>query len=143
MTKGKKKTEPSGVTTPEQVDQFERIAKQLVALHAEFAAHAKSKADNPINKFKVKMLNEKIVAANQILAGVFKPFDGFAQFDEDELPTNSDVSLVLTTYLASLERWRSAHVEYDDDMHDDWFWRTRDRLTIKAEAATRYTPEEK
>lgn len=135
--------EDSGfITTRQQVDEFERIVKQLDALHQEFVAQAKSKPDNPINKFKLKMLNEKIAIANRILGAGFKPFDAFTEFDETDLPTNSDVSLVLTTYLATLERWRSAHVQYDNIEHE-WHWRTAEQPPIEASRPTRYEPREK
>jgi len=140
MAKATSPGEPQFVTTRTQVDEFERIVKQLEALHGEFIALAKSKPDNPINKFKLRMLNEKIVSANVILSGVFKPFEQFSAFDEADLPTNSDVSLVLTTYLASLERWRSAHVGYDDNK-SRWLWKIQGTGDIPASPSTRHRPE--
>src|SRR6266566_7196245 len=104
---------PDPAVTPAQVEQFETMARQLTALHQEFAVQAKAKPDNAINKFKLKMLNEKLVSANALLAGPFKPFAEFDKFADVDMPTNSDVAMVLTTYLASLERWRSAHVVSD------------------------------
>lgn len=138
MSKEQKKDD-LGYTTPQQVEEFERIVNQLDALHKEFVAQAKSKPDTPVNKFKLRMLNEKIAAANLILAEGLKPFEGFTAFDDDEFPTNSDVSLVLTTYLTSLERWRSAHVTYVSGQ--GWFWKTEGVGSIKAAPATQYKPE--
>jgi hypothetical protein len=126
--------------TDGQVEEFERIAAQLTALHQEFSVQAKSKPDNPINKFKLKMLNEKLASANALLAGPFKPFADFAEFEEADLPTNSDVALVLTTYLASLERWRSAHVLKDGYDH---YWRTAGPPRLTAVGPTRFRPNEK
>ena len=134
-------TDKAPTTTPAQVEDFERIAAQLTALHKEFAVHAKAKPDNPLNKFKVKVLNEKITAANSLLEGLYKPLAEFAQFDEVELPTNSDVALVLITYLASLERWRSARVVQDGI--GSWYWRTGPGPQIRARAPTRFDPTEK
>jgi len=142
MAKRKTKKNQEFVTTTEQVEQFESIVGQLSALHAEFVAQAKSKPDSPINKFKLKVLNEKLATANGILEGVFQPFDGFTAFDEAEFPTNSDVSLVLTTYLASLERWRSGHVEHDAQRLR-WYWKTTDDGRLLASKPTRYDPDER
>jgi len=118
-------------TTRQHVEDFGRIGMQFTVLYQEFAVQAKSKPDNPINKFKLKMLNDKLGVANGVLTGPFKPFDGFDLFDEADFPTNSDVALVLSTYLESLERWRSAHVYYD--VGGRWYWRTNDRPKIEAE----------
>ncbi len=138
------KPKPSAPSLPTvthtQVEEFERIAGQLTAHHQEFAVQAKAKPDNPINKFKLKMLNEKLTAANALLAGPFKPFADFAEFAEADLPTNSDVALVLSTYLASLERWRSAHV-FNDGY--SYYWRTAAPPRLTAVGPTRFKPNEK
>jgi hypothetical protein len=136
-----KESAPSFPTvTDAQVEEFERIAGQLTALHQEFAVQAKTKPDNPINKFKLKMINEKLASANALLAGPFKPFEDFEQFDEADLPTNSDVALVLTTYLASLERWRSAHV-FNNGY--SYYWRTSGPPRLSAVPPSRFKPSDK
>ncbi|HEY2851218.1 MAG TPA: hypothetical protein VGJ18_00130 [Gemmatimonadaceae bacterium] len=127
-------------TTHAEVESFEQIASHMNALHQEFAVQAKSKPDNVINKFKVKMLNEKLALANSLLAGSFKPFADFTAFNDVDLPSNSDVALVLNTYLASLERWRSARVFFRDWK---WYWRTTAGPLLGAESPTMYTPKEK
>ncbi|HEX9248051.1 MAG TPA: hypothetical protein VF856_01055 [Gemmatimonadaceae bacterium] len=139
-TIGKRGKEPEPTITGQQVEEFERIAGQLSALHQEFGVQAKSKPDNPINKFKLKMLNEKLGAANGLLTGPYKPFADCVLFDDADLPTNSDVALVLSTYLASLERWRSAHVYRESG---NWYWRTGEGSRIEAARATIFTPVER
>jgi hypothetical protein len=126
--------------TREQVEKFEQIAAHLTALHQEFAVQAKSKPDNPINPFKLRIVNEKLGGANAILAGEFKPFEDFELFDANELPSNSDIALVLSTYLASLERWRSAHVKVESG---SYVWRTEDETRIAASKPTRFFPGDK
>jgi hypothetical protein len=135
-TRGKgtkeERTPKEPTTTRQQVQDFERIGMQFTVLYQEFAVQAKSKPDNPINKFKLKMLNDKLGVANSVLTGPFKPFAGFDLFDDADFPTNSDVALVLRTYLESLERWRSAHV-YNDAV-GNWYWRTDDKPKIEADS---------
>jgi hypothetical protein len=56
------------------VDFFEKVVGQLHQLHNEISVLSKSKPDNPINKFKLGFINEKLTEANKILTGEFKPF---------------------------------------------------------------------
>jgi hypothetical protein len=52
-----------------------------------------------------------------------KPVDYFSKFEETDLPSNSDVLIVLSQYLNCLEKIRSDNVvqsDYDDNV---WYWR--------------------
>jgi hypothetical protein len=64
------------------------------------------------NKFKLKLVNKVIASGNTLLGGRYKPFDDFSQFDDAELPTNSDVTMILAQYIEQTERFRSDHVIY-------------------------------
>ena len=92
------------------VNFFEKVKAQLQQLHNEVSALSKSKPDNPINKFKLTFINEKLSEANTILTGEFKPFKDFTVFDETALPSNSDVVMILAQYLDCLEAWRCANI---------------------------------
>jgi len=129
------RSHPSNGLTRDVVFLFEKIVGQIKSLHDDFAIQAKAKPDNPLNLLKLAFVNEKLGEANQILAGDFRPFKTFEQFDSDSLPTNSDVQLVLSQYLACLERWRSAHVTWDQ-MEHEWRWRVQGE-TLRASPATR------
>jgi len=107
------------------VARFEKVVGQTAALRDEFAVLSKSKPDNPLNKFKVQLVNERLAEANEVLTGTFKPIASFTVFEGEQLPTNSDVVVVLTQYLACLERWRSTHVDYNEIRYR-WYWRTTD-----------------
>jgi hypothetical protein len=116
----------------DDVDQFERVRSQITQLHKEMTVLAKSKPDNPINKFKLALINEKLQQANRFLVGSFKPIDGFELFEESDLPSNSDVVLVTAQYLSALEGWRSAQVAYDP-IQFQWYWKIEERRRIGAE----------
>ena len=49
------------------VDFFEKVRAQLQQLHNEVSALSKSKPDNPINKFKLGFINEKLGEASSRL----------------------------------------------------------------------------
>ncbi len=121
----------------EDVDFFEKVQAQLGQLHKEMSALAKSKADNPVNKFKLKLMNQKLAEANTILVGGFAPFEDFETFPEEDLPSNSDVVMVLSQYLECLEGWRSANVVYNPSDYE-WYWKTDDRSSIKSRQPSRF-----
>lgn len=97
----------------QDVENLEKVTGQLEGLHREISLLAKKSANDGLNPFKLKMLNAALIAANGILAVAYKPIDSFDQFDLDDVPSNSDATLVLTAYLEELERYRAdnaAHV---------------------------------
>jgi hypothetical protein len=116
------------------VDFFEKVKAQLNQLHNEVSALSKSKPDNPINKFKLTFINEKLEEANTILVGEFKPFKDFKLFNVDELPSNSDIVMILSQYLDCLEAWRCANIEYKDYK---WYWKVAG-ASIETVEPTRY-----
>jgi hypothetical protein len=121
----------------DDVDLFERVQSQIGQLYKEMSIQAKNKPDNPINKFKLSIINEKLQAANTFLVGTFKPLAGFESFDEAALPTNSDVVIVLAQYLDGLEGWRSAHLEYDAGDFK-WYWKTEGSRKVPASSPTMF-----
>ena len=56
-------------------------------------------------------MNLSLAAANDLLGNSYKPLDSFVQFDNDDVPTNSDITFVLTSYLEEIERMRSDNIE--------------------------------
>ena len=119
------------------VDVFERVKGQLRQFQIELSGLSKSKPDNLINKFKLTFINEKLGEANRILTGDFKPFNDFNVFDSEQLPTNSDVVLILSQYLDCLEALRCANIAYSS-MDGRWYWRLEDRVPIETQPSTRY-----
>ena len=105
--------------TPADVRCFEKHEAQLQGLYAEIDQLAKKRPNDAVNKFKLRLFNQVLDLGNEILTDQYKPFSDFSQFDEDELPSNSDVALMLSQYLISLDNLRSDNVENDDDQ---WQW---------------------
>jgi hypothetical protein len=96
--------------TKEDVESFERLVVQLRGLHDELSLLAQKKPNDALNLFKLNLVNQILKIANEILKAEYKPFETFDQFDANDLPTNSDVTLMLTQYIEQLERFRSANV---------------------------------
>ena len=117
-----------------EVELFDKVTPQLEGFCHELRELTKKKPDGGINKFKLQIINEKLDEANLLLTRNFKPFKDFSRFDQDNLPTNSDVVLILSQYLECLETWRSAHVIKVDY---SWYWNTPGDLRIRTDGPKR------
>lgn len=98
--------------TSEDIEKLEKLIGQLQGLHSEISQLAKKSPNDGLNVFKLKLVNKVLENGNAILTGRYMPFDDFHQFDEDQLPTNSDVTMILAQYMEQAERFRSDHVAY-------------------------------
>src|SRR5690606_37921877 len=96
------------------VEPLERLIVQLKGLHDEISQLAKKSPNDGLNKFKLKLVKSVIASANTILPAGYTPFGDFSQFLEEDVPSNSDVTLVITQYIEQVERFRSDNVTYHD-----------------------------
>lgn len=96
--------------TLDDVERLEKIIGQLQAAHSEIAILAKKSPSDTLNSFKLKMINNVIQCSNDVLGERYKPFDDFHQFEDDALPSNSDITMVLAQYMGEAERYRSDNV---------------------------------
>lgn len=103
-----------------EVDLFIQVYAQFEALYAEIGLLSKKNPNDGINTFKLKYINKILEQANNILKEERKPFSDFAFFEEDNLPTNSDVTMILAQYLGCMEELRSANTE--EQLENEWFW---------------------
>lgn len=127
--------------TNKDVEDLEKLIGQLHGLHSEISLLAKKAPNNGLNAFKLKIVNQVLKNGNAILTGRYKPLDDFVQFDEIELPTNSDVTMVLAQYMEQAERFRSDHVTYYDY---EWYYVVDGEASdIRAKAPTKVGPESK
>lgn len=94
----------------QDVENLEKVTGQIEGLHRELSMLAKKSTNDGLNAFKLKLLNAALASANVILSDAYRPIDGFDQFDVDDVPTNSDATVVLTAYLEELERYRSDNI---------------------------------
>lgn len=75
-----------------------KVLEQMRTLLHEFRILSGKKPNDPINVFKLKYVNKTLEAANDVLDDD-KPYDDFEKFSEEDLPTNSDVLMILSLYL--------------------------------------------
>jgi len=80
---------------------MKKAKRQIKQLTSDFRRLSDKKPNDQLNSFKLELVNSAIEEINNLLQGEL-PITGFEQFDEDVLPTNSDVLLVLSLYEAEL-----------------------------------------
>jgi hypothetical protein len=105
----------------EEVELFIKIQSQFVEMSNEISSLSKKSPNDALNKFKLKFVNNLLGEANKILGEKYKPFDDFANFDENNIPTNSDVVMILSQYLSCLENLRADNIT-KEEYGPDWFW---------------------
>jgi hypothetical protein len=106
------------------VDKYQRVQSQQEALHREFEGLAKKAPNGTLNPFKLKIVNQAIDDANGVLGQDFLPIRGFSQFTDEELPSNSDVSMVLAQYLEAMEVLRCRNIVRGSSGY--WYWQVED-----------------
>jgi SMC interacting uncharacterized protein involved in chromosome segregation len=100
--------------TEADVEKLEKLIRQLYGLHSEISLLAKKSPNDAVNAFKLKLINKVLQAGNEVLGDKFKPFVDFSLFELDDLPSNSDVTVVLTQYIQETEGYRSANITYEN-----------------------------
>ncbi|CAI0952173.1 hypothetical protein [Serratia quinivorans] len=112
------------------VDTFEKLSGQLLSIYEEISLLSKKNPNDAVNKFKLKFVNVLLSQSNDYLGQVYKPFDDFISFDEDEIPQNSDVVFILSQYLQCFEKLRSDNVVIRNGI---WYWRVKGDETDKTD----------
>jgi len=107
--------------TQVQVAEFEMLWPILKSLLAETKELSKKKADNPLNKLKVGMINKVLERVKKILAA--DPTIKFLELLDDEtLPSNSDAVFIIAQYDAAMKQYKNKHYGYDSiEGEHRWF----------------------
>ena len=102
------------------------MAAQLDALHQEAAASSKKHPDKPVSKFKVDLANLVLKTAREVL-GTSSPTLDFEKFNTDDLPTNSDLSFVVSQFVECAEKLKAQNIKR---MYNGvWYWEVSGILT--------------
>lgn len=80
---------------------YNKVKGQMNTLLQEMKELSKKNPDTTVNLFKLNYINEIIIEANKILIGKYKPSISFEKFDEEKLPSNSDIVMILAQYMNS------------------------------------------
>lgn len=110
-------------TTQEAVSQYELLSPLLTGIYKEIQELSKKKPDTPLNTFKVKSINRVLEPIKEILKD-----EETAQFldilDIDDIPTNSDVVLVLNQYQKAMDIFHDKYYGYNSRTCE-YEWKTK------------------
>jgi len=96
-----------------EVERLEKLIGQLQGLHTEIAVLAKKAPADGVNAFKLKLINAVIKFGNEVLGPEYRPFNDFDEFSLEDVPSTSDVTMVLGQYMEEAERYRSDNVMWN------------------------------
>lgn len=82
----------------EEIDVFEKTIGQLSEMINDFSQLSKKKPDGSVNIFKIGLVNSILKTLNSIIDEPERPFKSFTQFPEENLPSYSDILVVLNQY---------------------------------------------
>jgi hypothetical protein len=100
--------------TRQKADELEKLMGQLEGIHSEISVLAKKSTSDGVNDFKLKIVNAVVQKCNEMFGKEYRPIGSFEQFDADQVPSNSDVTFVVSLYILALEKLRSDNISRDD-----------------------------
>ena len=109
----------------EEVIQFEKIQTQIKGLYNEIGILSKKNPNDAVNGFKLKLINQSLKKANDILKDK-KPYSDFDVFSDDDMPSVSDVVMILEQYYSALEKMRCANIQ---SQFGYWYWTINGKIS--------------
>ena len=100
--------------TKADIEVLEKTRGQLRVIHQEVSILSKKSPNDAVNVFKLRLINSILKAANGLLGESYRPLAGFEQFEEDDLPSTSDVTFVVAQYMEEIGRFRLVHIVLHD-----------------------------
>jgi len=99
--------------TKAEVDRLERMIGQIDVIRKEMAGLARKSPSDAVNAFKLKLINKVLVDANELLGERYRPFAEFSVFDDDAVPSTSDVTFIMAQYAEGVDLFRSGYVHWN------------------------------
>ncbi|UFS76038.1 hypothetical protein LPB73_01045 [Tardiphaga sp. 37S4] len=104
-------------TTEHKVAEYTTLSPLLQAMCKEFQELSRKKPDGQVGPTKVKMVNRLLKAIHQILEG--EPSRSYLDdLNEDDLPQNSDVVLILSQTEAAMDAFRTRYYRLNGARYD-------------------------
>lgn len=116
-----KKNKEKKLPKNEKVEKFDVLEPILHTIYGEMKELSTKKQDLVLNKLKIKMINNILEQMKKILMD--EPAIEFLDLlDEETLPSNSDVVLIIAHYIEVMRQFKSKYYDYDDESgHRRWF----------------------
>lgn len=114
--------ENDATTTVEQVRLYEVTRPLLQAMYLEFKEFSKKKPEEVVSKAKVKVVNRLLTKCQNVLESEAS-IDYLDLLDEDDVPQNSDIVLMLSQYVAAMKQFHSTYYRRERYGHE-YHWAT-------------------
>lgn len=106
-------------TTKEKAQTHDTMTPLLQAMYTEFKELSKKKPDSAVSKSKIKIVNRLLERVKTVLSDE-ESIEFLDMLDEDDVPQASDVTLILSQYVAAMNAFRDKHHGWDGANHI-WF----------------------
>ncbi|EAA7200966.1 hypothetical protein KCE62_000978 [Salmonella enterica subsp. enterica serovar Newport] len=106
-------------TSQDKAKTHDTTTPLLKAMYFEFKEISKKKPDSAISKGKIKIVNRLLEKVKTVLEDE-ESIIFLDLLDEDDVPQASDVTLILSQYVAAMDAFREKHYGWDGSTHD-WF----------------------
>ena len=104
--------------TEKNIADYSLLTDMLYAQRQEFGLLSKKKSDG-LNKMKIKMVNRVLEPLNELLKN--EPSHKFLDIlSEDDMPTNSDVVLIISQYEKALLNFKNKYFLIDKNYRDKY-----------------------
>ncbi|WP_213742491.1 hypothetical protein [Bradyrhizobium sp. dw_411] len=101
-----------GKTTSDRADAYKTLNPLLEAMYREFQELSKKKQDGQVGRTKVKMVNRLLKAIHELLKD--EPNRSYLdELNEDDLPQNSDVVLILSQTSAAMDAFQRQYYVFN------------------------------
>jgi hypothetical protein len=98
-------------TTSDKTSTHDTTMPLLVSMYAEFKELSKKKPDAAVSKSKISIANRLLAKVRTVLSDE-DSMDFLDLLDEDDVPQVSDVTLILSQYLAAMKAFQEKYYDY-------------------------------
>jgi hypothetical protein len=106
-------------TTEKKAAEYETLNPLLEAMYKEFQDLSRKKPDGQVGQTKVRMVNRLLKAVHKLLEGEANR-NYLDELNEDDLPQNSDVVLILSQTVAAMAAFRERYYGWNG-VEESWF----------------------
>lgn len=106
-------------TTKEKAHIYDTTMPLLKAMYSEIKELSKKKSDTAVSKNKIKIINRLLEKVRKVLEDESE-IEFLDLLDEDEIPQVSDVTLILSQYVAAMESYHGFHYGWNGSEHN-WY----------------------
>ena len=110
-------TKDKWLPTEKNIEEYKLLKGMLEAQGEELGILSKKKSDEQLNKMKIKIVNRVLEPLNELLKNESShPFLDI--LNEEDMPTNSDVVLIISQYEKALLDFKNKYFLVDKDYRD-------------------------